>query len=394
MQRNGPILGTYFNAWSDVTGNGSWTTIIDSGRALQCFDNYYFGEYQDTEYTKCIQDGGGWGPHTLYANFTVAGTYDIQDATIEPSVQYEVFSSDRVAFLANGSMPSGVSQDCITAGQVPEGTECDWDALFDARAPTDNVKTNVTTLRMTMILDNVTAVLAVDYVAYYNFTNYTLDTSLSSNPLHLVQTQSTPSSGYPVAINPAWTLAAWAVDNGGTLPANRSTATMLRAVMLNTANSALDDDDDVDEKFVAITFLPVLQTLSMIEYETTIQTPTPKKLTKALIDDPVNPVLYRKADMYVWAYGMSSRTAYLGVLVAILGVLVVLTQFVLGLVDRRWYRSPTQLLVAALEHAPKDEFKGLEREEEHNEEKMARVRFHVRAADTKAGKFTFHPPIW
>jgi hypothetical protein len=71
--------------------------------------------------------------------------------------------------------------------------------------------------------------------------------------------------------------------------------------------------------------------------------------------------------------------------VVLLGVAVVLAQMVLGFVDRRKYRSPTQLLVAALEHTPSNEFANVE----HNEAKVARMRFHVQGTMTTAGKYVF-----
>lgn len=417
LQRNGPIVGTYPNFWTDNTGSLSWTTTIDENRRLQCFARYSYGYYGSNSfsdggnsYTKCIQDGSGWGGNTQYANFTIDGAYDLDTNTIGPGITFEIFSSDRVAFLANGTLPTGMSEKCLFGGSdytwenftlptyvngsVPKDTTCDWNALFNAPAPATNASEYVTTLRMTMSDGNKTAVLAVDYIAYSAFMRYSLDPSQLTNPLMLVQTQSTPANGTAQPLHPAWTLAAWSVDNGGSLPANRSTTIMLLRVMQDLLDGSLYDDDtmptteDTNYEYGAVTYLPILQTLSMIEYETT-NTTIVGKITKAMTDGRrQQPVLYRNANMYVWAYGMSSRTAYLGVLVALLGSLVVLTQFFMGLVYRRRYRSPTQLLVAALEHAPKGEFDG----REHDEEEMARVRFHVRDAAHTAGKFSFYSP--
>jgi len=149
--------------------------------------------------------------------------------------------------------------------------------------------------------------------------------------------------------------------------------------------SDFDHDDPAWDALNAIAYLPIMQTLSVIDYNTTFVPNAAKTGTLA------NPYLYRNANMYVWAYSMSSRTAYLGATVAIAGALVVVVQFVLGLVDRRRYRSIAQLLVAALEHSPRGEF---ERRElyggQMEESEMARVRFHIRDASHKTGKFTFH----
>lgn len=130
-----------------------------------------------------------------------------------------------------------------------------------------------------------------------------------------------------------------------------------------------------------------MQTLSLIDYTTTEATGP----INSRIEEKAHPYLRRNAKMWVWAYGMTSRTAIMGATVAIAGVLIVLIQFVLGFVDRRRYRSATQLLVAALEHAPQGEFNGMEHA--HDEEGVARVRFNVRQHGGTAGGFGFvHAP--
>jgi hypothetical protein len=137
---------------------------------------------------------------------------------------------------------------------------------------------------------------------------------------------------------------------------------------------------DRDFKIDYVSFLPIMHTLSMIDHSTT---PVPEG-TKTTDED--HPVLVRNGRMYVWAYGLGSRTSYLGAAVAIAGVLVVVWQFFLGFIDRRRYRSPTQLVVAALEHCPRGEFEG----KQHDEKAMARVRFHIKDDGSHTGKFSFY----
>lgn len=389
LQRNGPILGTYPDtnlwSWSSDQTPAWWTTVIDSSRALQCFSGYKYASVDSISYTKCIQDGAGWGSNTKYTNFTIEGAYDLKKQAFEPNVKYEVFSSDQVAFIVNGGTLSGVPGDCIAPGKVSANLECDWTALFAAPGPSPRIKNKMTTVKVSVTdTENITAVIAVDFVAYLAFTNYTLDPSVLTNPLRLVQTQTTPDHGAPVAINPAWTLAAWSVGEGGSVPARRTTATMLRRILL--ALNDLTTYYDFEFELNAVAQVTTFQSLSMIEYGTNAsKARSPAKLDREFVHDPSHPVLTRNANIYVWAYGITTRTAYMGVVVTILGICVVLTQFVLGLVDRRRYRNPTQLLVAALEHAPDNEFNGKECEEAG----MARVRFHVRDVHHTAGKFAF-----
>lgn len=114
-----------------------------------------------------------------------------------------------------------------------------------------------------------------------------------------------------------------------------------------------------------IALLPILQTLSLVDHTVDNTTSTPI--------DADHPKLVRGARLNVWAYGMSSRTSWLGVFVAGVGVMIATSQVFLGLIDRRHYRSPTELLVAALEHSPSEEFQG----KNHDERAIARTPFRV-----------------
>jgi len=92
--------------------------------------------------------------------------------------------------------------------------------------------------------------------------------------------------------------------------------------------------------------VPIMKTLSVIEYELSNITVT--SLSDPRSEDEAeeqHPLLYQTS------HGMSSRMAYLGAAIAFMDIKVVLFQFKLVVVDRRQYRSPTQLLVVALEEA-------------------------------------------
>ncbi|KAI7707375.1 hypothetical protein KC353_g11667, partial [Hortaea werneckii] len=366
LQRSGPILGTYPNymAWSYTQDDESaywWTVVIDSDHALRCCAGYIYGNKGTDQYTRCFQDGAGWGPNTKYTNFSIGADSNSESQQIEPGVKYEVYSSDKVGFLFNGQTPSLLPQACLNPGQVSKDLDCDWDALFAEPGPSPRIKNNVTTLVMTMsAANNTTAVLAVDFVAFAALTNYTLDPSPLSNPISLVQTQTVPQIYEPIAINPAWTLAAWSTEVGGEIPAERAAATILRSVMTTIAssNATLLAENRYLDQLLAVVTTPIFQTLSMIEYET-LSPDSPNDGSSRPESPPSSSsplTLTRNANLHVWAYGLTSRTALLGAVVSISGIITVLIQFLLGLVDRKAYRSPTQLLVAALEHFPRGEF--------------------------------------
>lgn len=274
-------------------------------------------------------------------------------------------------------MPAGLSPDCLPMFQVvPANLQCDWEAFFQ---PTNDtilatrsqfVNTIHLSTEYAPVDGHPTSMdLMFDFVAYFNFTTYSLDPSPITNPLFFVTMPDLPMSGTPIPVDPAWTLAAWSADLGGTMAPNRSSAiAVLHAFdrfwdldLYQSANPLSIYNPNSD--YIAL--LPVIQTLSLIDFSI--------DPNSTVSSDANHPILYREGRINVWAYGMSSRTAWLGVGVCSFGIVVVIFQCFLGIIDRRPYRSPTELLVAALEHAPSDEFMG----RDHDERSIARTPFRV-----------------
>lgn len=83
------------------------------------------------------------------------------------------------------------------------------------------------------------------------------------------------------------------------------------------------------------------------------------KAARQAAKENTQPHLTRRAHIFVWAYGLDSRTAKIGTAVGIVGIAVVLVQVVLGFVDRRRQVSLMQLIVAALEHVLTGEVRGV-----------------------------------
>jgi hypothetical protein len=399
LERNGPILGFFPNSNCALKSEDlMWTTTVDSDRSLHCYKSYGSGGYEYSQdgwspafnYTKCMQVGWGWGRNTKYSNFTIVDSLNPDNiSVVGNNVTMDIYTSDKIALLPNGTLPGGFNPECLSNGTVPPGIACDWETFFQASPLLSNATEYVNTIVMTLANETDAAIWTLDYVAYAAFTTYTLDPSPLSNPLWLVQTQEVPATGNATPVDPYWTLAAWSVDDGGQITTNRSTTAAVVQVLTAMLNGTLivgGTAATAGVAYQALTNVPIMQTLSAIEYNLTNVTSTQTLAARSEHHqaNDQHPLLYRTAKIYVWAYGMSSRTAYLGATVAILGIVVVLTQFVLGLIDRRRYRSPTQLLVAALEHMPRGEFHG------KDDEELARVRFHVTDDEEKAGKFSFH----
>ena len=187
-----------------------------------------------------------------------------------------------------------------------------------------------------------------------------------------------------VAIDPAWTLATWSTCEGCFLPSTRSTVMGLLGVFdelwdsdVYAAQSPLSEINYY--RLNAYAYIPIMQMLSLIDYNDTAVSSSTTPTTD-------QPILHRDARIYVWAYGLQSRTSYVGLVVTIIGCLVVLAEVLIGtFIDRRRFRSPTQLLVAALEHQYANEFDG----NSQGERQISRVSFRLQSDDRVAGKFKF-----
>jgi hypothetical protein len=399
LERKGPILGAIVQIHEDFDGTAAWSSTIDDDRSVRCYRDYDLtytplsvAVMPYETFTKCVRVGSGWSELNEATGFTIAGEYDDTMNSTSPGVEFLIFSSDKAQFFPNNTFPSWLPPDCLIDGQVPSTTVyCDWEKLFQTEpgAYLYNRTQNVTTIEMstTRALANSTSdfstsTLTVDFVTFLNFTTYELDASLLTNPVALATTQALPQTGTSIHVHPAWMLAAWTVDEHGTLKPNR-TATK---EVLQTMHLFSDPDPDsgfADPSYISL--LPITQALSMIDYNTIAHGSTKAAIAQAALD-PAHPHLTRRARLYAWAYGITGRTSRWGAAVAIIGILIVLVQTALGFVDRRKPPSLDQLLVAALEYVPKDDFsQGVGR---HDDE-VEKVHFLVHEKKACKGQYLF-----
>lgn len=359
-------------------------------------------------YTRCVKLGDGWNTDAdhscAFRNFSIAGIYRTWQRRFGPSLNIETWSSgmNGTAFLPNGTLPSSFDPRCLTNGTIPQGVTCDWEKFFaiNMTSPVYNRTLYSNTIQVAgwwPVADDHPRKIsfAFDFNALGAFTDYTWDPSPLTNPLRAVQQANLPVTGYPLPVHPDWTLAAWSVDNNGSLPANRTATIQLLQLMddfwdtdLYYSQYPMDyyyDSSLNGQALDTYSIIPILQTLSLMDYSTSATLPS--NVSKSL--PASNPTMTQSARLNVWTYGMYSRTAYFGVAVAIMGCIVVLVQVILGLVDRREFLSPTRLLVAALEHAPQAEFV----EHRDDELRMAKVRFRVRHVHETAGRLRFRRAI-
>ena len=390
IHRNGPIMGATVTWWSNAAGTGSlWTVRVDEDRQIRCYPSYEIGSTPGMvaanlgNFTKCIRTGSGWSSANADLAFSIAGLSNSSLSDNQgPNVDVRVFSSDKAVFLPNGALPEWLPQGCLRNGSVPANTDCDWDRLFSTSNPaTTNRELNINTIEYSMRgADESPVQVATDFNPFLAFTDYALNPSPIGNPTAFVKTSDLPVAGTSITLHPAWILAAWAADADALMPNNRTTSTLLTAHLARARTGEQTPDRIAQWALLA----PILQTLSLVDHSTTPLASTTKQAQQPPADD--HPLLQRSAKSYVWAFTMASGTAKMGAVVALLGVVVVLVQVGLGFADRRRYRSPTHLIVAALEHVPRGEFVGVE----GDEGAMAGVRLRVRDDGVRAGKFSFY----
>ena len=491
LKRQGPVLGAYGR---EYLSDNAFNVELGANRNLRCYNNYSSTANYDTtaQYTKCIQFGTGWTPSTMQASFKIVGSDDTEMTHVD------VFVSDKAAYYNSSYNSQLASSACLAGRSAANSSDCPWESIFDAHVPNDVARfsSSILTVELTVPELNRTTSFVAEFLtlAYYNST-YTLDTSPSSNPLYLVQVDDIPNPQdlgvQKVIINPNWFLAAWSVDQNGSLAQNRSaaigTVRGLKAVLSNTTynDTSLEEDSTVS---VTTSTLLTSQTAASVQQQsapvgatatgdvaeirrrvesaslTTVTSAVPvatiastmgaakraaataiptsasltanltpdsdeqseiavdsfdplayqpsEKSTEALmgfllfsylqalsmvdyskdnitssnlsLEDPGHPGLHYYATVHVWMYGLNSRTSYVGVVVACLGIFCVVCSTMLGLVLRRRQRSLTDFIIAAIQHQYKGELANVT----GDQEQAARLRFKVED-DERDGKLHF-----
>ena len=365
LQRQGPSLGMQTTC---NLGNAS-VIDVDEDKIVICFENYtFFGE---STYTKCYKGGAGWGGSNEFAQFYLGD--DIAPVN-ESSIM--VFSSDRATYFNESTdFGSGIKK-CLNQDPATWAT-CNWENIFATPVEPQLRNTSINPLLLeyySPFYGGNDTRLYCDLFVYNSFPTYSADTSASANPLHLANMNGLPSEGdkyfntTAIAVNPDWVLAAWSVENNGTVDSSRIIGREMARAMtswylpLDVNAITLDQTE-----FFFLHVYTMTQSLSMVDYDYTNNTSplSSKALEKA------QPLFNRWSTMRVWAYGLNDRTPKLGVAVVGLGCLCVLFRLAFALMLRvRHEHSTVELFVAALEHQPTREFERLD-----DEAKMAKVRF-------------------
>ena len=235
-------------------------------------------------------------------------------------------------------------------------------------------------------------------IAYRSFPTYSLATSPQSNPLNIVQLNNlgvNKRDNASLIQDANWVLAAWSVDRNGTVdPFSRLIASEMSRVLNDTYHSIINGTAGSDnatiletstlDEFSLLHVYSVSQAVSLVPFSYDSVTADTPSSSAADQKDPQHPVFETYAAIYVWAYGLSDRTSYLGVTVVLLGCLCVLVRLLLSVTLGTREHSPVELLAAALAHRHEGELEGIE-EEGH----LAKVRYIVE--EDEDGKPHFVP---
>jgi hypothetical protein len=306
-------------------------------------------------FVRCIRVGSGWAGPISHSQFFLQHE-DNQKTSVD------VYFANRVYTPIANNSP------CFIDGKPQNTPGCDWDQAFLSDPPDEHLRnssTNVILVEYKVPTPNVTPTslnrtVWCDDIAYLGFQEYSMDPSPYSNFIHLTQLENADPrvapDAIPLVVHTDWILAGWSVDLGGTANKSRiSVSTMIRLVQEAYADTA----DLLD--LTTLNFMDGVVadlSLSMIDYD--INTTSTSKASPNNLKTS-NPTLLTSFKLHVWAYGLGSRTSYLGITIVFVGVACVFFRLLVALLvifERQGrYTTPTPLsglIVSALSHVPED----------------------------------------
>jgi hypothetical protein len=394
LKRRGPIMEVTGHAY--MLQNRSVTTITQD-KQIRCYSDWFAPdlEHVNKRYTKCNRVGVGWNASNIDASFVIKGTN-----SSETVASVNAYFSDKTTYTeyVPGSFPAS----CIANGSAPNDGSCDWDTFFSVPnlpPASKNFSSDILTVELgTMDLPS-DQYLLFEFIGRSKFATYTLDSSRVTNPLHLVQVDDVrePIGSGNVIIHPDWLLAAWSVDQNGSVSHDRPAASGLLQGIEIGLNAAIKfaadnhiDRQDIDNpnsffemaRLLSPVMASFLQAMTMVTYQ---HSPVP---SSASDNDPAHPILWRQDTIRVWAYGSNGRSSILAFVVVFLGILCVLVRTLLMCATRSRQRSPTHLVVAALDYQPQGELAAVDIEDE---KATSKVRYEM--GDDERGRFHFRPVL-
>lgn len=353
LVRNGPTIGLAGGAYRGNLSVG----IVGDEKIVRCYGGWDLYADEGTEFTRCIRVGNGWSGTNIHSRFYLGDTDSSRNVTVD------VYFADRVHTPSQPNNPP-----CFIDGNPQANSSCNWDQVFLTDPPSErvqNTSVNIILVEYTVPeLSTQSHTVWCDDIVYANIDNYSMDPSPFSNFIRLTLLENADPrvapGTIPLTVHSDWILAGWSVGQNGTVEGTRSAA----RTMIQLLKQALSDDAD-HLNLTTLSFMDGVAAdlgLSMIGYS----------ITEGILSpDAHHPVLAASVKVYVWAYGLQSRTSVLGVVVLIIGILCVLLRILMAFIGHGGYTSPrslARLLVAALEYVPDDSNDG---NDESDKEKKA-----------------------
>lgn len=374
LRRKGPSIGVNMGCYAGEMS----TKEVQKDKYVKCFSGWTVD--LTSYYTKCIQAQDGWARSTRQSSFSLVNTIPKQR-----DVNITSFFSERATFFNKTTdFGSGIGL-CMDKNSKP----CDWNKIFDTNLP-DDLRNSSINVGVTVFSSNdgptEDSVVWCDQTAYLGFPTYQYDTSVTSvsNMLNLIQLNNITNPNLkdvPLVVNPYWLLAAWSIEDEGKVDGNRPMAKELLRIIPKLYTPWDYNNLTKDQKlFLILQTYSLGQSMSMVNYFWGNATHPDGTVP----NDADHPLLSRWTTLRVWAYGISGRTAKLGVAVVSAGAFCVLLRFVLGFLMRAHNHPPVELFVAALEHQHQHEFRGLKHPRE-----WAKVRYTMDVGS--GGKPSFLP---
>lgn len=339
-QRNGPgilVSGLNINI-------GSVKSIrLGENKSITCLNDWTTDQVNDTlNYTKCIRNGTGWNSVNKQASFSIGNLSEPNAGAEADRPKVLIYFSDKATYYGGDLERDPQDVACLTGNL---SAACDWDNIFLRDKVNgshfDGGFSNTTIVEWSFPgnSDNESDVSSdgriwFEYVSHLHFGLYSVDLSFGDETYmaHLESEENKP--GDELVVDPLWTLAAWSVDVDGIVDAARFPN------LLPAGSDYISDIMDTEEKrfeYYSLNLFAIVQTMSLISYESIeLNGSTSYGRNK-------DNVFYNWVTRRVWAYGISTRTSKLGVVVVCAGMATIVFRVFFALYRYRHKNNFVQL---------------------------------------------------
>ncbi|KAI4162091.1 MAG: hypothetical protein LQ342_004261 [Letrouitia transgressa] len=228
LTREGPILGAMTNVYTPQR-NRTVSIGKSDDRYVRCFDGWSgsdlnIANIRADDLTRCIRMGAGLNLTNANATFYIEGDQST------PYVEVCAYFSDQGLYVPSDNT---ALENCFN-----NGANCEWEDLVQMKSNDPDLDSFSKNLLVIELSTPNEQKAIFEFVTSLTFTDYTLDTSLSSNPLYLVQTEGLNTDHLKsLVVHPDWLLAAWSVDKYGEVPFNRSASSAVVRGLRDAGNN-------------------------------------------------------------------------------------------------------------------------------------------------------------